>query len=89
MWFRSVYLKTLRDFRVAILGWGIGIGLLMYVVLVAVKSLTGTAAARASLVSVAQAFRWFAEPVAIATPGGYATWKYGPTVWGWGCSSPC
>ena len=25
MWFRSVFLKTLRDHRVAILGWGIGI----------------------------------------------------------------
>ncbi len=80
MWFRSVYLKTLRDFRVAILGWGIGIGLLMYVVLIAVKSLIGTAAARAALVSVAASFKWLAEPVAIATPGGYATWKYGPTI---------
>jgi len=29
MWFRSVYLKTLRDFRIAILGWGAGMGLLI------------------------------------------------------------
>ena len=33
MWFKSIYLKTLRDFRIAILGWGVGMGLLIYVVL--------------------------------------------------------
>ena len=27
MFFRNVFLKTLRDYRVAILGWGIGMGL--------------------------------------------------------------
>ena len=27
VWLRSVFLKTLRDYRVAILGWGIGMGL--------------------------------------------------------------
>src|SRR6266704_3261882 len=37
MWFRSVYLKTLRDF-------------------------------------------WIAEPIALGTPGGYVTWKYGLTL---------
>ncbi len=80
MWFTSVYLKTLRDFRIAILGWGVGIGLLMYAVLSAVTSLLGTAAARASLVSLAGSFSWIAEPVAVDTPGGYATWKYGFTI---------
>src|SRR5947209_4244607 len=53
MWFKSVYLKTLRDFRVAILGWGAGMGLLMYVVLAAVPSLVATPQARASVVSLA------------------------------------
>jgi ABC-2 type transport system permease protein len=80
MWFRTVYLKTLRDFRIAILGWGFGIGLLMLAVLTAVPSLVNTAAAKASLVSLAQSFAWLAEPVSITTPGGYATWKYGPTI---------
>ena len=28
MWLRSVFLKTLRDCRVAILGWGLGLGAL-------------------------------------------------------------
>jgi ABC-2 type transport system permease protein len=80
MWFRSVYLKSLRDARIAILGWGIGLGLLMYVVLIAVKQVVATAAARAALASLASSFTWLAEPVSIGTPGGYATWKYGPTV---------
>jgi ABC-2 type transport system permease protein len=80
MWFASVFLKTLRDFRIAILGWGLGIGLLMYAVVSAVSSLMGTAAARATLVSLAGSFSWIAEPVAVDTPGGYATWKYGFTI---------
>jgi ABC-2 type transport system permease protein len=80
MWFKNVYLKTLRDFRVAILGWGGGLGLMMYAVLAAVASLTNTAAARQKLVSLAQSFAWIGEPVAVDTPGGYATWKYGFTI---------
>src|SRR5947207_434780 len=80
MWFRIVYLKTLRDFRIAILGWGLGLGLLMYVVLAAVPSLVETPQARASLVSLAGTFSWLAEPIAVDTPGGYATWKYGFTI---------
>src|SRR6266700_366318 len=77
MWFRSVYLKTLRDFRIAILGWGAGMGLLVYVVLVAVPSLVATPQARASVVSLGSSFSWIAEPIALDTPGGYVTWKYG------------
>src|SRR5712692_7557793 len=77
MWFKSIYLKTLRDYRIAILGWGAGMGLLMYVVLVAVPSLVTTAAARAALVSLGGTFSWIAEPIALGTPGGYVTYKYG------------
>jgi ABC-2 type transport system permease protein len=80
MWFSSVFLKTLRDYRIAILGWGLGIGLLMYTVLSAVSSVMATPAARASLVSLAGSFAWIAEPVHVDTPGGYATWKYGFTI---------
>jgi ABC-2 type transport system permease protein len=80
MWFSSVFLKTLRDFRVAILGWGIGMGLMMYAVLSAVSSLVSNAAARQDLVSLAGQFSWIAEPVSVDTPGGYATWKYGFTI---------
>lgn len=80
MWFSNVYLKTLRDFRSAILGWGVGIGLLVFVVLSAFPSLVTTPQARASLVALAQGFAWLAQPVAVDTPGGYATFKYGPTI---------
>jgi ABC-2 type transport system permease protein len=80
MWFGSVFLKTLRDYRIAILGWGVGIGLLMYAVLSAVAALVATPAARATLVTLAQSFAWIAEPIRVDTPGGYATWKYGFTI---------
>jgi ABC-2 type transport system permease protein len=80
MWFKSIYLKTLRDFRIAILGWGVGMGLLMYAVLAAVPSLLTTPEARASVVSLAGSFAWLAEPIKVDTPGGYATWKYGFTL---------
>jgi len=80
MWFKSVYLKTLRDVRVAILGWGTGMGLLVFAVLASVPSLMTTPQARASLVSLSGSFAWLAEPIAVDTPGGYATWKYGFTI---------
>jgi ABC-2 type transport system permease protein len=80
MWFSSIYLKTLRDARIAILGWGLGMGLLMYAVLAAYPSLVETPLARASLVSLSSSFAWLAEPVAVDTAGGYATFKYGFTI---------
>lgn len=80
MWFTSVYLKTLREARIAILGWGAGMGLLLYAVLAAVPSLMTTPQARAELVSLSGSFAWLAEPIAVDTPGGYATWKYGFTI---------
>ena len=80
MLFRNIYLKTLRDYRIAIPGWGIGIGLLIYVVLASFPSLVETPEARAALVSLGPSFAWIAEPIKIDTPGGYATFKYGFTV---------
>src|SRR5258708_26100753 len=80
VWFRSVYLKTLRDARIPILGWGIGTGLLMWLVISQVPSLIATPQERAALVSLSASFAWFADPVGLTTPGGYATWKYGLTI---------
>jgi len=80
VWFSSIYLKTLRGFRVPILGWGLGLGTLMAVVLVAVPTVLGTPEARAAVVALGPSFAWFADPIKLDTPGGYATWKYGLTL---------
>jgi polyether ionophore transport system permease protein len=80
MWFRNTYLKTLREYRIAIFGWGIGMGLMMFAVLSAIADLVSTPQARATLVTLAKSFSWIAEPIHVDTPGGYATWKYGFTI---------
>jgi ABC-2 type transport system permease protein len=77
MWLRSVYLKTLRDYRVAILGWGIGMGLVVVSPMASVGTLLTTPQAREQLVSLAASFAWNADVVAVDTIGGYATFKIG------------
>ncbi len=52
----------------------------MAAIFAAVPQLLATAEARAALLALGPSFAWFAEPVKIDTPGGYATWKYGLTV---------
>jgi ABC-2 type transport system permease protein len=79
VWFRSVFLKTLRDHRVAILGWGIGMGLVVVSPMASVATLITTPEQRAELVSLAASFAWNAELVA-PTVGGYATFKIGVFV---------
>ena len=67
--FRAVWTKTLREYRVAILGWGLGLGLLIlssFAALRTVKDLN-------TLAQFASVFRFFGDPVAITTPGGYVT----------------
>ena len=77
MWLSSVFLKTLRDYRVAILGWGIGMGLGVISPMASVSALVTTPQARQQLVSLAASFAWNADPVAVDTIGGYATFKIG------------
>src|SRR5712691_9169370 len=77
MWLRSVFLKTLRDYRVAILGWGIGMGLVVVSPMASVGTLVTTPQAREQLVSLAATFAWNADVVAVDTIGGYATFKIG------------
>jgi ABC-2 type transport system permease protein len=72
---RSIFTKTLRDYRVAILGWGIGLALVLYAQLAAYGTQITSPEARASAVTLAQAFRFFADPIAVDTPTGYVTWK--------------
>jgi len=80
MWLSSIYTKSLRDARIAILGWGFGIGLLMYTVFAAFPSLVTTEAARKALISLGPSFAWTAEPIKLDTAGGYTTFKYGFTI---------
>lgn len=86
-WFSSVFLKSLRDYRVPILGWGLGLGVLMAIVVTAVPSLVNTPEAKQSIIDTAKSFSFLWEPVDVASPGGYAMWKYGallafPAIWG-------
>ena len=77
MWLRSVFLKTLRDYRIPILGWGIGMGLVVVSPMASVATLVTTPQARAQLASLAATFAWNADVVAVDTIGGYATFKIG------------
>jgi ABC-2 type transport system permease protein len=86
-WFTSVYLKTLRDFRVAIFGWGVGFGVLIAFTIAAYESAVSSPAAKAALIATAKAWSWYWEAVGVDTPGGYAMWKLGwmlvfPAIWG-------
>ena len=77
MWFSSVFLKTLRDYRWAILGWGIGMGLTIVSPMASVATLVSTPQAREELASLAASFAWNADLVAVDTVGGYAMFKIG------------
>jgi ABC-2 type transport system permease protein len=74
---RNIFLKTLRDYRVAILGWGIGMGLVVISPMASVSALVTTPQAREQLVSLAASFAWNADPIKVDTIGGYATFKIG------------
>lgn len=73
----SVYLKTLRGYRVAIIGWGYGMSLLVLELVAGASAITTTAAGRQTLTEIARSFAWNAAPVAVDTPAGYATFKLG------------
>src|SRR5437588_458045 len=77
MWLSSVFLKTLRDYRIPIVGWGIGMGLVVVSPMASVATLLTTPQAREQLVSLAATFAWNADVVAVDTIGGYATFKIG------------
>src|SRR2546425_8478322 len=75
--FSNIFLKTLRDYRVAILGWGIGMGLVIVSPMASVSELVKTPEARAALLSLAASFSWNADAIKADTIGGYATFKIG------------
>jgi len=69
--FRSIWSKTLRDYRVAILAWGIAMGLLM-----AAGVATATPAVLAGFASLAPILSFLGDPYAMQTPEGYVTFRY-------------
>src|SRR3984893_11588841 len=77
VWLSSVFLKSLRDYRVAIFGWGIGMGLVVVSAMASVAAPVTTPQGREQLISLAATFAWNADAIAVATIGGYATFKIG------------
>jgi polyether ionophore transport system permease protein len=73
--FRSIWSKTLRDYRVPILAWGIGLALLMFV-----GFATATTPVLAAFASIAPLVGFLGEPVAMQTPAGYISFRYMETT---------
>ncbi len=71
--FRAIWSKSLRGYRVAILAWGIGLGILLMATAAASASV---ATAAGQLSQMTQSFSFFGNPVAIGTPQGYTTFKF-------------
>jgi ABC-2 type transport system permease protein len=72
---RAIWTKTLRDYRIAIIGWGAGLGVMMGLTLAYVSTLSE--ATRAAAAEYAKAMPFIADAVAVQTPEGYATWDSG------------
>jgi ABC-2 type transport system permease protein len=73
--FRSIYTKTLRDYRVPILAWGIGLALVVYGTLAAYATQFTTPESQAGIVTLAETFRFIADPVEVTSPTGFVTWR--------------
>lgn len=80
MWFSNIFLKTLRDYRIAILAWGLGFGAMVLATMTSFAELAKTQDMRESLLSMAPSLNWFSEAVEMDTPAGYVFWKLGPTL---------
>jgi ABC-2 type transport system permease protein len=77
VWLRNIFLKTLGDCRLAVLGWGLSIGSIAPLIFALIPTLLADSDARASVAALVKhpAMRLFGEPVDVLTPGGYATWR--------------
>ena len=67
--FRTVWSKTLRDYRLPLLNWGIGMALIIAAVYATISQQSGQSAA--SLNQIMQSFRFLGDPVSVTTPGGF------------------
>jgi ABC-2 type transport system permease protein len=68
--FRTIWSKTLRDYRVAILAWGLALGLFAFV-----DFSESTPTMMATFGSLAPLFRFLGDPYQIQTPEGFITWR--------------
>jgi ABC-2 type transport system permease protein len=77
VWFRSIFGKTLRDCRVPILGWGVGLGVMAPLILVLSSPLLADQESRNAIEALVRhpAIRMFAEPIDVLSPAGYMTWR--------------
>jgi ABC-2 type transport system permease protein len=66
----AVWTKTLRELRVPILCWGLGLGLSLYA-----NYVTARDAIASGVAGLAEQFRFMAEPVAVDTVPGYVTFR--------------
>ena len=73
--FRSIWSKSLRDYRVPILAWGLGLALLMYV-----GFATATMAVIVAFATYAPLVGFLGEPFAMLTPAGYISFRYMETT---------
>ena len=76
---RSIFLRTLWSFRVAILGWGVGLGILTFVVVAAYDTAIGgmPPSTKEEFLLAFQSIGWLWDyPGAVVSTGGYATAKY-------------
>jgi ABC-2 type transport system permease protein len=71
----SIYTKTLRGYWIPILGWGLGLALVLYGTLSAFATQFSSPQARNEFVALANAFRFLAEPIDVTTPAGFVTWR--------------
>src|SRR5258708_31543277 len=65
--FRTIWSKSLRDYRVAILSWGLGLGFLIMA-----EIAVPTPGLRNAYVSVVSGLRFLTDGYGVQTPEGYA-----------------
>ena len=73
--FRSILSKSLRDYRVPMLAWGIGLAVFMAAVVA-----TATPAVVTAFTSFARIVSFLGDPYAMNTPEGYITFRYMATT---------
>lgn len=73
--FRSIWSKSLREFRVPIICWGGGLG-----ILILIGFATATQPVLDAYATLVRSYLFLADPVAIHTPEGYITTRYLETI---------